>query len=263
MASLALVPMAMFARRDHRFEATCAGHRVTLLTMAPLSRRGLCFADLDATLARKRRYVHLISSHMGEGGSFKGRESGRGGREVHGKGGKEGGKASREGSPLEALGFRAACAALSPEARTPPPPPTPTPTPSLRTEPDTIHDVPYPPHQHLQSTDLTNVLTYQRALPYVLANLLTHTSPLVPPRCVPSCSPSRMRSPRRSWHGGGSRATPRSRIGRPISRDLARHRDRQAGLKTEIAPPAGEDHPYPYPYPYPHPYSYPYIQPLA
>ena len=124
MASLALVPMAMFPRRDHRFEATCAGHRVTLLTTAPLSRRGLCFADLDATLARKRRYVHLISSHMGEGGSFKGRESGRGGREVHGKGGKEGGKASREGSPLEALGFRAACAALSPEARTPTPTPT-------------------------------------------------------------------------------------------------------------------------------------------
>ena len=117
MASLALVPMAMFARRDHRFEATCAGHRVTLLTTAPLARCGLCFADLDATLARKRRYVHLISSHMGEGGSFKGRESGRGGREVHGKGGKEGGKAGREGSPLEALGFRAACAALSPEAR--------------------------------------------------------------------------------------------------------------------------------------------------
>ena len=95
--------------------------------MALLARRGLCFADLDATLARKRRYVQLISSHMCEGGAPKGapkggREGGRGGRDVQGKGGKEGGKAGREATPLEAKGFRAACEALSPEARIEPPP---------------------------------------------------------------------------------------------------------------------------------------------
>ena len=46
-----------------------------------------------------RRYVELSSFNVG------------------GEGGKEGGKGGREGAPLEASGFRAACAALSPEVR--------------------------------------------------------------------------------------------------------------------------------------------------
>ena len=78
---------------------------------------------LTLTLTLTRRYVHLISTHLGEGGREGGGKGGKdshgkGGKDLHGKGGKDlHGKGGKEGAPVEALGFRAACAALSPEAR--------------------------------------------------------------------------------------------------------------------------------------------------
>ena len=99
-------------RRHPRMQAALRAALIPTLTPTPTPTLALTLTltptpTLTLTLTLTRRYVHLISTHLGEGGREGG---GKGGKDLHGKGGKE-------GAPVEALGFRAACAALSPEAR--------------------------------------------------------------------------------------------------------------------------------------------------